>query len=55
MWGLVVCQIGHDWVLFAIQTDLPKYMRSVLKFSLEEVIGRAEYMCNFYNNKGGYH
>lgn len=33
VWALIVGQIGHDWSLFTIQTDLPKYMKSVLKFS----------------------
>lgn len=34
LWGLIVGQIGHDWGLFTIQTDLPKYMKSVMKFSI---------------------
>lgn len=35
--GLVVGQIGHDWALFMINSDLPKYMKSVMKFSIAEV------------------
>ncbi|KAL4089088.1 hypothetical protein QTP88_024160 [Uroleucon formosanum] len=36
VWGLIIVQIGHDWGLFTIITDLPKYMKSVLKFSVVE-------------------
>lgn len=38
LWALIIGQIGHDWGLFMIQSDLPKYMKSVLKFSVLEVI-----------------
>lgn len=37
VWGLIIVQIGHDWGLFTIITDLPKYMKSVLHFSIIEV------------------
>lgn len=37
VWGLIIVQIGHDWGLFTIITDLPKYMKSVLHFSVVEV------------------
>ncbi|VVC37564.1 Major facilitator superfamily,Major facilitator superfamily domain [Cinara cedri] len=36
MWGLMIGQIGHDWALFMINADLPKYMKSVMKFSIAE-------------------
>lgn len=36
LWALVIGQIGHDWGLFTIQTDLPKYMKSVMKFSIAQ-------------------
>ncbi|CAH1397961.1 unnamed protein product [Nezara viridula] len=36
LWGLVIAQYGHDWGLFTIITDLPKYMRSVLHVSVKE-------------------
>lgn len=36
LWGLIIGQIGHDWGLFMIQSDLPKYMKSVLKFSIKQ-------------------
>lgn len=37
MWGLMIGQIAHDWALFMINADLPKYMKSVMKFSIAEV------------------
>ncbi|XP_014290991.1 putative inorganic phosphate cotransporter isoform X2 [Halyomorpha halys] len=36
LWGLIIAQVGHDWGLFTIITDLPKYMKSVLHVSVEE-------------------
>ncbi|RZF46751.1 hypothetical protein LSTR_LSTR002614 [Laodelphax striatellus] len=36
LWALIIAQIGHDWGLFTIQTDLPKYMSSVMKFSIAQ-------------------
>uniref|UniRef100_A0A1B6LST4 Major facilitator superfamily (MFS) profile domain-containing protein n=1 Tax=Graphocephala atropunctata TaxID=36148 RepID=A0A1B6LST4_9HEMI len=41
LWGLVVAQIGHDWGLFTIITDLPKYMKSVMHFSIAQTGVRA--------------
>ncbi|XP_026677603.1 putative inorganic phosphate cotransporter isoform X3 [Diaphorina citri] len=32
--GLIIAQIGHDFGLFTIVTDLPKYMKDVLHFSI---------------------
>ncbi|XP_075225441.1 putative inorganic phosphate cotransporter isoform X2 [Lycorma delicatula] len=36
LWGLIIAQIGHDWGLFTIITDLPKYMKSVMHFSIAQ-------------------
>ncbi|XKL69543.1 hypothetical protein PGB90_007312 [Kerria lacca] len=36
VWGVILAQIGHDWGLFTIITDLPKYMKQVLHFSVAE-------------------
>lgn len=36
MWGLMIGHIAHDWALFMINADLPKYMKSVMKFSIAE-------------------
>lgn len=30
-------QIGHDWVSYVMASDLPKYMKEVLGFSVHEV------------------
>lgn len=35
-WALVAAHIGHDWGLYTLLTDLPKYLSSVLHFSVEE-------------------
>ncbi|XP_018323712.1 sialin [Agrilus planipennis] len=36
LWALILAQIGHDWGLFAMVTDLPKYMKDVLKFNVKQ-------------------
>ncbi|KAK4874858.1 hypothetical protein RN001_014218 [Aquatica leii] len=36
LWALVAAQIGHDWGFFTMVTDLPKYMKDVLKFRIDE-------------------
>ncbi|XP_073974183.1 sialin-like isoform X2 [Rhodnius prolixus] len=33
LWALIIGQVGHDWALFTISTDGPKYMKSVMKFN----------------------
>ncbi|XP_043524974.1 putative inorganic phosphate cotransporter isoform X1 [Frieseomelitta varia] len=35
LWALVAAQVGHDWGFFTLLTDLPKYMSSVLKYSIK--------------------
>lgn len=35
LWALVAAQVGHDWGFFTMVTDLPKYMKDVLKFDVE--------------------
>ena len=39
VWGLAIAQVGHDWGFFTMATDLPKYMKSVLRFSIAKVRG----------------
>lgn len=34
VWALVLGQVGHDWSLFLAQTELGKYMKTVLKFKI---------------------
>ncbi|XP_076292549.1 putative inorganic phosphate cotransporter isoform X2 [Lasioglossum baleicum] len=35
VWALITAQIGHDWGFFTLINDLPKYMSSVLKYSIK--------------------
>lgn len=35
VWAMIVAMIGHDWGLFALVTDIPKYMQSVLRFNVK--------------------
>ncbi|KAL6443630.1 hypothetical protein ACFW04_001629 [Cataglyphis niger] len=35
MWALIAAQVGHDWGFFTLVTDLPKYMSSVLHYSIK--------------------
>ena len=35
LWALIAAQIGHDWGFFTLVNDLPKYMSSVLKYSIK--------------------
>ncbi|XP_058451457.1 putative inorganic phosphate cotransporter [Malaya genurostris] len=46
-WGLVAGQIGHDWGFYLIATDLPKYMKSVLGFSVKHngMISYFPFLC----------
>lgn len=34
--ALICAQIGHDWGFFTMVTDLPKYMKDVLKFNVAQ-------------------
>ena len=34
VWALICAQIGHDWGFFTMISDLPKYLKDVLKFSI---------------------
>ncbi|KAL7294280.1 hypothetical protein TKK_0012295 [Trichogramma kaykai] len=36
VWAFVVALCGCDWAYFTVATDLPKYMSSVVKFSIED-------------------
>lgn len=47
VWALIAAQIGHDWGFFTMVTDLPKYMSSVLKFSIKSngFLSSLPYFC----------
>ncbi|KAL1497230.1 hypothetical protein ABEB36_008225 [Hypothenemus hampei] len=34
IWALIAAQIGHDWGFYTMVTDLPKYMKEVLRFDV---------------------
>ncbi|XP_075232067.1 putative inorganic phosphate cotransporter isoform X2 [Lycorma delicatula] len=36
VWGLIIAEIGHDWGLYTMVTDLPKYMSDVMHFNIAE-------------------
>lgn len=35
LWALIIALIGHNWAFLTIVSDLPKFMDSVLKFSIQ--------------------
>jgi ACS family sodium-dependent inorganic phosphate cotransporter len=50
LWALIAAQIGHDWGFFTMVTDLPKYMSSVLKFSIQDngYYSSLPYLCMWF-------
>ncbi|KAF6202200.1 hypothetical protein GE061_004598 [Apolygus lucorum] len=36
VWATIIGETGHDWGLFTIVTDLPKYMNDVMHFSIAD-------------------
>lgn len=36
MLALIAAQVGHNWGLFIIVNDLPKYMNDVMRFSIKK-------------------
>lgn len=36
VWALIIGQWGHDWGLFTMVIDLPKYMKVILKFNIKQ-------------------
>ena len=36
LWALVAAQCGHDWCLFTMITDLPKFMKDVMHFDIKQ-------------------
>ncbi|KAL1129024.1 hypothetical protein AAG570_013556 [Ranatra chinensis] len=53
VWSLALVQFGHDWGLFTVATDLPKYTKGIIHFSITDngVLSAAPYlmMCLFAN------
>ncbi|KAJ8682771.1 hypothetical protein QAD02_018563 [Eretmocerus hayati] len=50
VWALVAAQVGHDWGIFTMITDLPKYMSDVLKFSIKDngYYSSLPYLCMWF-------
>ena len=47
VWAVIVAMLGFNWGLLTIVTDLPKYMSTVLKFSVENngYLNSLVYVC----------
>lgn len=47
VWALVAAMVGHGWGFHTMISDLPKYMGSVLKFSIENngYLSSLPYLC----------
>lgn len=47
MIALIFAQVGHNWGLFIVITDLPKYMNDVLRFSIKKngLYTSLPYLC----------
>lgn len=44
LWALIIGEIGHDWGLYTMITDLPKYMGDVMHFNIAEVSTAEHYI-----------
>ncbi|XP_034245145.1 putative inorganic phosphate cotransporter [Thrips palmi] len=55
VWALIIGQLGHDWALFTLGTELPKYMKSVLGYKVTEnglisaLPNLATWLCAFFS------
>lgn len=49
VWAFVLGVIGIDWLYFTMASDLPKYMSSVVKFSIEDngYLSALPYLCTW--------
>lgn len=36
VWVLLIADVGHRWGIYTVLTDLPKYMKEVLHFHIEQ-------------------
>ncbi|XP_016837116.1 sialin-like [Nasonia vitripennis] len=47
LWAAIIAMLGFNWSLLTIVTDLPKYLSSVLKFSVENngYVNSLIYLC----------
>ncbi|XP_011860733.1 PREDICTED: putative inorganic phosphate cotransporter [Vollenhovia emeryi] len=54
LWALIAAQVGHDWGFFTLVTDLPKYMSSVLHYSIKETgfVSALPYLVMWFSSMG---
>ncbi|XP_012526725.1 putative inorganic phosphate cotransporter [Monomorium pharaonis] len=54
VWALITAQIGHDWGFFTLVTDLPKYMSSVLKYTIKSngFVSALPYLVMWFSSLG---
>lgn len=52
VWALVAAMIGHGWGFLTMISDLPKYMGSVMKFSIENngYLSSLPYLCMWFGS-----
>ncbi|XP_011506437.1 PREDICTED: sialin-like isoform X2 [Ceratosolen solmsi marchali] len=52
VWALVAAMVGHGWGFLTMISDLPKYMSSVLKFSIENngYLSSLPYLCMWFGS-----
>lgn len=36
VWAIVIGKMGHDWLMYTLYTDLPKYLDNVLGFKIKK-------------------
>lgn len=51
VWAFVISLFGVDWAFYTLVTDLPKYMRSVMKYTVEDngYLSSLAYLCMWFN------
>lgn len=54
LWALIAAQVGHDWGFFTLVTDLPKYMSSVLKYTIASngYVSALPYLVMWFTSMG---
>ena len=50
VWALIAATVGHSWGFLTMVSDLPKYMKSVMKFSIESngYLSSLPYLCMWF-------
>lgn len=54
VWALIAAQVGHDWGFFTLVTDLPKYMSTVLQYSIKSngFVSALPYLIMWFSSIG---